>query len=317
MALFHSSNASDFRAATSGFGLDVFATVSPSRLFQQQLNSGNWSIALYDRQKDWASELLPTTQTIHSNNRDLTQFLFGTGLAISGGQVSAGQVSGWYVDQGDGLVMLAHADLAGRDVAAAAASETRADDLMILRQALAGDDLMILSNGNDYAQSHGGQDILGGNTGHDTLRGGSGGDMVLGGVGNDRLLGENGNDLLVGAQGQDHLIGGRGDDTLDGGLGRDTVTGGSGSDRFVFRGGDAAAVITDFGTGDRLVFAGDLERDDLTVARRGDDLILRIADMTITLQDVSRSALKERMMIFGDDPVTARFDAFLDGWSFA
>jgi Ca2+-binding RTX toxin-like protein len=62
---------------------------------------------------------------------------------------------------------------------------------------------------------------------------------------------------MSGGAGNDRLFGSMGNDTLAGGAGDDTLSGGSGADRFVFDAADVGLdTVTDFGTGDVLVFTG-------------------------------------------------------------
>ena len=63
------------------------------------------------------------------------------------------------------------------------------------------------------------------------------------------LYGQDGDDLLVGGSGTDLLMGGADDDTLIGGSGRDV---------FAFDDGFGQDVINDFGRGDQINLAADL-----------------------------------------------------------
>jgi Ca2+-binding RTX toxin-like protein len=73
--------------------------------------------------------------------------------------------------------------------------------------------------------------------------------------GNDALSGDDADNVIDGGAGDDVMSGGGGNDQLSGGSGNDTLSGGSGADRFVFDGADQGLdTITDFGTGDVLVF---------------------------------------------------------------
>jgi len=87
----------------------------------------------------------------------------------------------------------------------------------------AGDDFIILGNGNDTVDSLAGNDTINGNGGDDTLSGGSQIDTLNGGIGNDTLSGDAGNDILNGDDGDDTLTGGADGDTMNGGLGIDTL----------------------------------------------------------------------------------------------
>ena len=88
------------------------------------------------------------------------------------------------------------------------------------------------------------------------------------------------NDTVRGWAGDDTLNGGAGDDVLYGGRGADILTGGAGAATFKFLVGDgtftpaltSADIITDFGAGDKLAFAGAP-----TVVKEAD--ILRLSDV--------------------------------------
>ncbi|WP_143748805.1 calcium-binding protein [Mesorhizobium sophorae] len=97
----------------------------------------------------------------------------------------------------------------------AALSPSTADDVAIVRTALAGADTVY---GSDYA---------------DVLDGFGGNDTIYCYAGNDIAYGEDGNDYLSGMAGNDYLSGMAGNDYLNGGTGIDTMVGGSGSDTYV------------------------------------------------------------------------------------
>ena len=110
-------------------------------------------------------------------------------------------------------------------------------------------------------------DRIKGLAGNDTLFGLADNDTLIGGGGNDRLVGGAGNDRLIGNSNSDRLSGGNGNDTLDGGIGFDILTGGAGSDRFILQKDRGSDSIVDFRLGsDKLVLAGDLEFEDLTLS---------------------------------------------------
>jgi Ca2+-binding RTX toxin-like protein len=154
-----------------------------------------------------------------------------------------------------------------------------------------GDDEILGDDGNDMLSGGRGDDTLSGGAGNDTLDGGSGKDRMSGGAGNDSyrvdvagdrviegagggrdtvrataevtlddaevelILLEGTGALRVNGNGAaTEIVGNSGANILIGGGGADTVTGGGGNDVFVFRPGDApgAALLVDFGRGDRL-----------------------------------------------------------------
>ncbi|GEM_PF-2872257 len=103
--------------------------------------------------------------------------------------------------------------------------------------ALAGNDRITGSSGDDVIFGQSGRDVLRGSYGDDVLNGGGGRDVLKGGAGDDHLIGGRGHDKLIGGGGADDLIGGRG---------RDTLIGGGGADRFIFRNGDGRDRVMDF-----------------------------------------------------------------------
>ncbi len=143
--------------------------------------------------------------------------------------------------------------------------------------ALGGDDTVLGLLGNDH---------LNGGIGHDTLKGGKGRDTLLGGTGRDTLVGGSGGDVLKGHDGRDRLIGGQGDDML---------TGGKRADHFVFAKGHGDDTITDFVIGQDLIEIGRgaAGMRNLTFSTSGTDVIVAFADVTVTVEDVTLSALKD------------------------
>jgi uncharacterized delta-60 repeat protein len=102
---------------------------------------------------------------------------------------------------------------------------------------------------------------------------GSDGDDAMTGTGvTDRMLGGAGNDTLAGLAGDDVLDGGAGDDQLLGGSGSDTYVWGAGSGQDVIDNADPAAALST----DSLLITGNLPPADLSLARSGNDLILRL-----------------------------------------
>ncbi|OQX11774.1 MAG: hypothetical protein BWK76_18660, partial [Desulfobulbaceae bacterium A2] len=115
---------------------------------------------------------------------------------------------------------------------------------------------------------------------------------IVGTAGGDALLAwANENATLMGLGGDDSLIGGAGDDTLIGGLGNDTLRGGTGNDVCLFNLGDGMDTILDAdgaeGNLDILRFGAGIAANNITIARQGIDLILRIAgsDDQVRLQN--------------------------------
>lgn len=159
--------------------------------------------------------------------------------------------------------------------------------------------------GNDLLSGDGGDDTLNGMDGNDELSGGDGDDTLSGGEGDDTLSGGAGNDILDGNAGEDSLDGGEGNDTLTaaddiydfsansmtGGPGDDILYGSYGSETYYYNPGDGNDLIVETPEAysniesqpDRLVFGDGIAAADLTLTRRGDDLIIGFAGTTADL----------------------------------
>ena len=169
---------------------------------------------------------------------------------------------------------------------------------------------------NDVLAGDGRDNELSGGPGHDTLYGGprGGNDLLNGGTGDDKLYGGKGDDILQGGPGADALYGGTGNDVLDGGPGNDTLDGRQGDDTFVLTPGGGDDTLLDFGAGadkiDLTAFAGLQSTDDLAMRQQDGHLVIDLSAQgggTVTLQDVSQSALTNAHFIFHstDDPAIA------------
>jgi Ca2+-binding RTX toxin-like protein len=115
--------------------------------------------------------------------------------------------------------------LSAKSLNQAAATETGADDLGLVKTALRFNDTFDLSSKGDYVYGYDGNDLIHGN---------GGGDGLVGGNGNDTVYGDSGNDSLFGGDGRDKLYAGTGFDQLTGGAGRDQFYGGTDSSRDLF-----------------------------------------------------------------------------------
>ncbi len=158
------------------------------------------------------------------------------------------------------------------------------------------DDVVHAGRGHDEVDSGPGHDVLHGEAGHDELEAGAGDDRLFGGDGRDALDGGFGFDVLDGGAGRDELDGGCQSDLLDGGSGGDELEGGHGADIVIGGAGrdeielDQGADVAAFNRGDgidtveshddlqryTLSLGGGAALDDLTLERRGDDLILGV-----------------------------------------
>ena len=131
------------------------------------------------------------------------------------------------------------------------------------------------ATGSDSVESGAANDSLLGRSGDDTTlpgggddsgAGGSGADLIRGEAGTDSLHGGSGEDSLYGQDGADMLFGGSGADLLMGGAGNDMLFGGTGRDVFSFDNGFGHDVISDFGTGDQINLARNLNGTGITSA---------------------------------------------------
>ncbi|WP_435236395.1 calcium-binding protein [Psychromonas sp. PT13] len=178
-----------------------------------------------------------------------------------------------------------------------------------------GDDSLNAGAGNDVLNGGAGVDTLDGSTGNDTLYGEDGDDVLQGGTGNDVLEGGAGNDsLAVAYSGNNTLDGGAGNDTLTvatptsagswssyynqansatntltGGLGDDLLIGGLGTETYIFNRGDGNDIIRDKdihgASTDRLELGEGILREQVSVARMGEDIVLTIVDPTGVASD--------------------------------
>lgn len=163
----------------------------------------------------------------------------GTGITGFGGTVTGGTFTRLTDYHGTGaddmIAIMVTRDVTGVSIDALAwrnahRTESRTDDLALLRAAFSGNDRMTGSTEADYLWSAAGADTVSGGAGDDTLLGQTGVDRIYGGLGHDRLLGGDQADLLSGQNGNDRLFGEAGADTLYGGLGADFLVGGTEND---------------------------------------------------------------------------------------
>ncbi|PWJ17527.1 calcium-binding protein [Jannaschia seohaensis] len=176
-------------------------------------------------------------------------------------------------------------------------------------------------DGNDRLFGGVGDDSLSGGADDDRLDGGPGADEMRGGPGDDLFLvddpsdtvfesrGQGGFDFVrtsvdfsTGAQEIEHvfaesdaglrLAGGVFDQRITGGAGDDTLSGGEGADDFLFDRWPGKMTITDFGSGDRLIFDDRSLRagDGLDLAEPGHDLrpLSRALSQAVQEADLAR-----------------------------
>lgn len=140
-------------------------------------------------------------------------FVFDSNGALIGGTVTG--LGEFYTSNLAPIVKFEELSISGFDVYQAVISPDGADDLLLLRNALSGNDKARLSAFRDIANGFTGNDQIQGRGGNDDLFGEDGADTLDGGTGDDNLYGGNADDWLVGGAGADFLGGGEGRDTAD------------------------------------------------------------------------------------------------------
>ncbi len=105
-------------------------------------------------------------------------------------------------------------------------------------------------------------------------------DLISGSIGNDHLDGGPGDDWVLGDEGNDTVLGGDGNDIVSGASGINTVSGGPGSDVISYNPDEGVTTIIEPPDGEIDVIETliVLTPDDFTFYRRGDDLIIDVAD---------------------------------------
>lgn len=97
-------------------------------------------------------------------------------------------------------------DVAARDLTDAAGTVSTADDRQVLAAIFKGNDILQLSQGDDYANGYAGNDVVRGGMGNDSMTGGLGNDRLLGQSDDDRLYMDGGNDTIDGGSRNDWLV---------------------------------------------------------------------------------------------------------------
>jgi len=158
-----------------------------------------------------------------------------------------------------------------------------------------GDDRISGGRGRDLLDGGTGGDSLSGDKGIDRLLGRAGQDQINGGGNDDVLLGHGGDDLLWGSSGDDRLNGGAGRDRLAGQTGDDVLTGGAGRDTFTFSKGQGNDRITAFEIGRDVIAIGKGANSlsDLGFTRKGGDVLVSFADVTILVEGVKVADLRD------------------------
>lgn len=148
----------------------------------------------------------------------------------------------------------------------------------------------------------GGEDLIIGKCGNDKLYGLDGADSIYGNNGRDRLYGGESVDKLFGGKGADKLFGGDGNDLLYGGRGNDILSGGEGSDQFWFGRYAGRDTVTDFEIGQDLIVFSGLGKartfTDVESIQCGSSAIFKLANNTITLENIDATTLSESDFLF-------------------
>ncbi|MGE3612525.1 MAG: calcium-binding protein [Sulfurimonas sp.] len=174
-----------------------------------------------------------------------------------------------------------------------------------------GNDTLFGGSYNDYLYGKDGNDLLIGGEGNDNLYGDAGNDNIYGDAGSDNLYGGYGNDALIGGVGNDTLYAEEGDDFLSGGKGEDYLRGGLGNDTYFFSKGDDKDTVYDSkpsssflwfdfeepnGGEDKIVFAKDVSKEDVSFYMKSGDLFLQYAEndsLIIKNQDNESSQIEK------------------------
>jgi Ca2+-binding RTX toxin-like protein len=253
--------------------------------------------------------LLGTATTINGN--ELANVLSGNGAAntIDGGAgadvMLGGKGNDLYIvdNQADTIVEIA---AEGTDTVQVSVNYSLADNLENLTltgtaEAGMGNALANVLTGNAASNK------LWGLEGNDTLDGGAGADILIGGLGNDKYYVDNASDLVVetAAEGTDTVyssvshalednvenlvltgtaningVGNALNNRIEGNAGNNILFGGLGNDTYVFGRGSGQDIIVNFDagkpSGDVVQLGAGIVGADVAMARRGDDLILRI-----------------------------------------
>ena len=106
--------------------------------------------------------------------------------------------------------------------------------------------------------------------------------VLNGSEGADRIRGDSGNNFIYGFDGNDEISSVGGNDVLDGGAGNDVLDGGSGDDEYRFGRGYGRDRIRNRDLGgsreDIVRLVGGLTKEDISITRQGDDLLIAIND---------------------------------------
>ena len=143
-----------------------------------------------------------------------------------------------------------------------------------------------------------GNDTVTGNSGNNTIFGGAGNDKITDASGDNNLQGNAGNDTINFSGGNNYVDGGANDDQINGsaaagmnnvivgGTGNDRMVSGASNDTYIFARGDGMDTIADNSNADLdvLEFGPAIGLAHLSVARNGNNLVVRVVDPVNTSQ---------------------------------
>ncbi|THD82136.1 calcium-binding protein [Aliigemmobacter aestuarii] len=248
----------------------------------------------------------------------------GSNITESSGTITGGAVYGFAYHTGgpewvNGIMGFV---VSAVDVANAAATSDRTDDIALLRQMLAPANFVrLLTDGPLPPEGHyffagaGNDTVIGsslgdtilGDAGNDLIRGGTASDRLIGGLGNDRLRGEAGADVLLGQTGADRMIGGAGNDVLKGGIGRDRLEGRLGAD--LLEGMSGSDTLLGGSANDRLNGGGG--NDTMTGGAGADRFIYKVNSGSDVITDFEDGV--DRIVIRAPADQLIEFDRFQVG----
>jgi Ca2+-binding RTX toxin-like protein len=139
-----------------------------------------------------------------------------------------------------------------------------------------GEDQLFAGDGNDTLYGGNDSDLLAAGAGNDLIDGDNGADIIIAGAGADTITAGNDGDFVDAGSGNDSIDTGNGADFIAGGKGADTISAGHDSDVIAFNRGDGQdTLITQDWQQDTLSLGGGIRYADLSLAKAGNNLILR------------------------------------------
>ncbi len=139
-----------------------------------------------------------------------------------------------------------------------------------------GEDQLFAGEGNDKLYGGNDSDVLAAGAGDDIIDGDNGTDIIIAGAGNDSITAGNDGDFIDAGSGNDSIDTSNGADFIAGGKGNDQISAGHDSDVIAFNRGDGQdTFITQDWQSDTVSLGGGIRYADMSLAKIGNDLILR------------------------------------------